>query len=92
MKSLDNFSKTVLTIAFSISMVLCSLSLLIFSFSSVPTATATEFKPETKIPWDDGLRGAVGLGIKDDMGYFVIWGNPNTFYKVDLSKARDWYE
>ena len=63
---------------------------LIFILNSSFTATAADGPADEEI-WDDGLRGAVALGIKDNTGYFVVWGNPNLFYKVELDKAQDWY-
>ena len=58
----------------------------------VTPAHAEEFDLNEKPLWDENLRGGVGLGIKDNTGYFVVWGNPNKFYKVDLTKATDWYD
>ena len=87
-------SSKILTFSFSLSIILCSLSLLIFSIGSLTEAKA-EIKDvqfsKTASPWDDNLRGAVGLGIAKDTAYFVVWGNPNLFYKAAINKAEDWY-
>lgn len=73
-------------------MTLCA-SVLVVSLNWVNIAQADEWNPsaDSKV-WDEGLRGAVGLGIKENHAYFVIWSQPNQFYKVDLAKAKDWYE
>lgn len=83
-----------MAVAFGCSALMLSASALVASIKWVNPAHAEEFDPQKALPrsWDDGLRGAVGLGIKDNSGYFVIWSQPNQFYKVDLSKARDWYD
>lgn len=94
MKTLDPLSKRILIISVSLSMLILSISLLVFTLSTLPTVQAestVEHHERTTPPWDDGLRGAVGLGIVDHTGYFVIWGKPNKLYKVDLANARDWY-
>lgn len=82
--------KQVFTICLGISFVLCSASLVMFSFAHLQQAQAAP-KVEAPKPWDDQLRGGVGLGIADGKGYFVVWGKPNMFYSVDLAKAKDWY-
>lgn len=64
----------------------------LFMMQQIAPAHAEEFDLNAKPLWDDNLRGGVGLGIKNDTGYFVVWGNPNKFYKVDLTKASDWYD
>ena len=96
MKTSDPLASRVFTIAVSISIVLCSLSVLIFSISHNNPVKADNMVPDEKtqleMPWDENLKGAVALGIVNNTGYFVIWGNPeNILYKVDLQKARDWY-
>lgn len=90
------FASKIFTVAVSISIVLCSLSLLLFSINHISAAKAENSgfaeKAACAAPWDEGLKGAVGLGIVNNTGYFIVWGAPsNMFYKVDLSKARDWY-
>jgi hypothetical protein len=90
----DQWSQRILAIAFGCSALLLSASALVASIKWVNPAQADVFDPQSAAPkgWDEGLRGAVGLGIKDNNGYFIIWSQPNQFYKVDLTKARDWYE
>ena len=76
-----------MAVCLGLSMVLCGASLLLFSINHAK-AEAT-VKPA---PWDENVRGAVGLGIDKNTGYFVVFGRPgNAFYKVDLTKAKDWY-
>ncbi len=90
----DQWSQRILAVAFGCSALLLSASALIASIKWVNPAQAEEFDPLAGKAkgWDDGLRGAVGLGIQDNQGYFIIWSQPNQFYKVDLSKARNWYD
>ncbi len=90
----DQWGQRILALTFGGSALLLSVAVLIASIKWVAPAQAEEWVPGAagKAAWDEGLRGAVGLGIKGDQGYFVIWSQPNQFYKVDLSKARDWYE
>jgi hypothetical protein len=82
----DRLSQRILASLLGTSAVIIASAALIFTLNHSFTATAAD-----NPVWDDGLRGAVGLGIKDNTGYFVVWGNPNLFYKVDLNKAQDWY-
>ena len=93
MKTLDPLSKKIFAISISLSIVILSTSLLLFSISSLPTvqAESSDILNNRTAPWDDGLRGAVGLGIISNTGYFVVWGQPNKLYKVDLTDARNWY-
>jgi hypothetical protein len=86
-------SSRIFTVAVSISLVLCSLSLLFFSISVTPTVKAEINSAETlsPAPWDTELRGAVGLGISKDTAYFIVFSQPNRLYKASVSKARDWY-
>ncbi len=96
MKTSDPIASKMLTIAVSISLILCSLSLLIFTIGNVNSVRAensiADEKAQHKTPWDENLKGSVGLGIVNNTGYFVIWGSQNNMlYKVDLTKARDWY-
>jgi len=88
----DAFNKRILTISFGISMVLCSASLLVFSFTYLNAAHAMPKDPVNMAPWDTELRGGVGLGVVKDTGYFVVWAKPNKLYKVDLKSAQDWYQ
>ena len=94
MNNPNYFKSKFFSVALGISMVLCSLSLLVFSISQTPLAKAEAsfVPPSSSAPWDNELRGAVGLGIAKDSAYFVVWGNPNVFYKVSLKAARDWYK
>lgn len=89
----DRWGQRILAVALGCSAIMLSASALVASVKWVNPAQAEEWAPEsTSAAWDDGLRGAVGLGIHQNHGYFIIWSQPNQFYKVDLSKARDWYE
>jgi len=90
----DQWSQRILALTLGGSALLLGVAFLIASIKWVAPAHAGEWIPDAaeKAPWDEGLRGAVGLGIKGDTAYFVIWSQPNQFYKVELSKARDWYE
>jgi len=89
----DPLSQRIVAISLGLSAMMLSASLLIACIHWVGPAQATDWNPNaTPKPWDDALRGAVGLGIKDDHAYFVIWSQPNQFYKVELAKARNWYE
>lgn len=94
MKTLDPLSKSIFTISVSLAILMLSISILLFAISSLPTVQAEAspkmHEPMTS-PWDEALRGAVGLGIVNNTGYFIIWSNPNKLYKVDLANARDWY-
>ena len=80
----------------SISIVLCSLSLLIFSISHTPFVRAETGSIPEKVdhvsPWDPDLRGAAGLGIVNDTAYFVVWATHNTLYKASIRTAKDWYK
>ncbi|MDZ4844269.1 MAG: hypothetical protein SH857_01825 [Chitinophagales bacterium] len=96
MKTSDPLASRILTIAVSISIVFCSLSLLIFSIGSAQAVKAESVvsneKTQHNLPWDETLKGGVGLGTVNNTGYFVVWGTLNNMlYKVDLAKARDWY-
>ena len=86
----DKLSQRILASLLGFSAVILAAAALILSLNTTMTAQAAEEPAEAPI-WDDGLRGAVGLGIQDSTGYFIVWGNPNLFYKVDLNKAKDWY-
>ena len=95
MKTSNSFSSVIFTIAVSISIVLCSASLLIFSISNMPFAKAEANSlpgANHPAPWDNELRGAAGLGILNDTAYFVVWSNPNVLYKAAISTAEDWYK
>lgn len=86
----DKLSQRILATLLGTSTLLFASAALIFTINTSFTATAEDLPNDLEV-WDNGLRGAVGLGIKDSTGYFVIWGSPNKFYKVDLNKAQDWY-
>ncbi|MCF8259125.1 MAG: hypothetical protein K9J06_16340 [Flavobacteriales bacterium] len=89
----DQWGQRILAVAFGCSALMLSASALVASIKWVNPAQAEEWSPEASPKaWDESLRGAVGLGIKENNAYFIIWSQPNQFYKVDLSKARDWYE
>lgn len=89
----DHLSQRILAITIGCSALLVSGALLVISVKWVGTAQAEEWSPQARVaPWDETLRGAVGLGIKDSTAYFVIWSQPNKFYKVELDKATDWFE
>jgi hypothetical protein len=89
----DHVSQRILAVTIGCSALLLSGALFVLSVKWVGTAQAEELVPQAKLtPWDETLRGAVGLGIKDSTAYFVIWSQPNKFYKVDLDKAVDWFE
>jgi len=89
----DQWSQRILAAALGFSAIMLCASALVVSLNWVNMAQADEWNPaaDAKV-WDEGLRGAVGLGIKENYAYFVIWSQPNQFYKVELAKARDWYE
>lgn len=87
----DKLSQRILASLLGVSAIIIASAALIFTLNTSFTATAAGSPTESKV-WDDGLRGAVALGIKDNTGYFVVWGNPNLFYKVELDRAKDWYE
>ncbi len=89
----DLWVKRFLAFSLGSSTLLVSAALLIATVKWAGPVQAEEWDPSaSQRPWDDALRGAVGLGIQDNHAYFVIWSQPNQFYKVDLSKARNWYE
>lgn len=89
----DKWGQRILAFSLGCSALLLSASVLVASVKWVAPVQAEEWNPKAeRAEWDEGLRGAVGLGIKDNNGYFIIWSQPNMFYKVDLSNARDWYE
>ena len=89
----DRWGQRILASALGFSAIMLSASVLVASIKWGSPAQAEEWNPEAAPKsWDEGLRGAVGLGIHQNHGYFIIWSQPNQFYKVDLSKARDWYE
>jgi hypothetical protein len=87
----DKLSQRIIASFLGLSILLVSGALVLFLAQSPFTAQAEELDLSANIAWDESLRGGVGLGIKDNTGYFVVWGNPNQFYKVDLTKATDWY-
>lgn len=87
----DKLSQRILASLLGVSALLIASAAMIFMLNTSFTAKAADQPEEPKI-WDDGLRGAVGLGIQDSTGYFIVWGNPNLFYKVNLNKAQDWYQ
>ncbi|MCF8277333.1 MAG: hypothetical protein K9J17_11430 [Flavobacteriales bacterium] len=87
----DKISQRILASFIGGSTLLLSASLLLFSMQYISTVNAEELDLEGAKMWDQTLRGGVGLGIKDNVGYFVVWGDPNKFYKVELNKATDWY-
>ena len=88
------FSSTILQLSVSFSIVLCSVSLLLFTLNLMPNTKAAPMNltEENVIPWDPDLRGAAGLGIVNDTAYFVVWANPNTLYKASIHSAKDWYK
>lgn len=86
----DKISQRILASLLGLSAIIVAGAALLLTLNSTFTAKAAD-KPEDMKVWDDGLRGAVGLGIQDSTGYFIVWGNPNLFYKVNLNKAKDWY-
>ncbi len=87
----DKISQRILASFIGVATLILSMAVILFVTQRSFTAQAEEFDLETKMDWDSGLRGAVGLGIKDNTAYFVIWGDPNKFYKVELEKATDWF-
>lgn len=87
----DKISQRILASFLGLSIFLCSVAVAVFALQYVGKAQANELNLSENMAWDENLRGGVGLGIEDNVGYFVIWGNPNKFYKVDLEKATDWY-
>lgn len=89
----DVWNQRILTISIACSILLLSGSLFIASVKWSGHLQADVWQPDANATaWDDNLRGAVGLGIHNDFAYFVIWSQPNQFYKVELSKARNWYD
>ncbi|MDX2003497.1 MAG: hypothetical protein SFW35_13765 [Chitinophagales bacterium] len=59
-------------------------------YSIKPAKADTTANPT---PWDDVLRGGVGLGIVKDTAYFVVFTSQgNKFYKAPTDKAVSWYE
>lgn len=86
----DRISERIISICAGISIVILSTALLIHVTGSTSQAHAEEAAKPTSA-WDESLRGGVGLGIQDSTGYFVVWGSPNMFYKVNLKNATDWY-
>ena len=87
----DKISQRIFASFLGCSMFLLSAGLVLLVTQQIIPAQADEFDLSESKMWDETLRGGVGLGIKDNTGYFVVWGNPNRFYKVDLAKADDWY-
>ena len=87
----DKISQRIFATLLGSSAFLLSLSLVVFLTQQIAPAQAEEFNLEGNAEWDQSLRGGVGLGIVDNTGYFVIWGDPNKFYKVELDKATDWF-
>jgi hypothetical protein len=89
----DQWAQRILAISLGCSALLLSASLFVATTGWSGRLQANEWQPDAKTAtWDDNLRGAVGLGIHDNFAYFVIWSQPNQFYKVELSKARNWYD
>lgn len=88
----DKISQRILASFVGGSLFMLSTALVLGLTQQIIPAQADELDLSESKVWDDNLRGGVGLGIKDNTGYFVIWGNPNKFYKVNLSMADDWYE
>ena len=88
----DKISQRILASFIGLSGFLLSAALVVGLTQQIIPAQADEFDLSDSKMWDDNLRGGVGLGIKENVGYFVVWGNPNKFYKVDLTKADDWFE
>lgn len=90
--NIDKISQRILATSLGISAVLLSISCFVYATDEIGMANAEDIsKLELNSDWDDRLRGAVGLGIHDGKGYFVIWSEPNRFYSVELAKAQDWY-
>lgn len=87
----DKISQRILATFLGSSAFLLSVAFVLLLTQQIIPAQAEELDLNTNAAWDENLRGGVGLGIKDNTGYFVVWGNPNQFYKVDLTKATDWY-
>ncbi|MCF8460999.1 MAG: hypothetical protein K9G46_09755 [Flavobacteriales bacterium] len=87
----DKISQRILATFLGCSAFLLSAALVLLLTQQIIPAQADELDLSTNAAWDETLRGGVGLGIKDNTGYFVVWGSPNQFYKVDLTKASDWY-
>lgn len=88
----DKISQRIFASFLGCAMFLLSAAFVLLITQQIIPAQAEELDLNSIAPWDDNLRGGVGLGIQDSVGYFVVWGNPNKFYKVDLTKADDWYE
>jgi hypothetical protein len=87
----DKISQRIFASFLGCSVFLLSGAIVLLMTQQIIPAQAEELDLSTSKMWDETLRGGVGLGIKDNAGYFVVWGNPNKFYKVDLTKADDWY-
>ena len=88
----DKISQRILASFLGCSAFLLSGAFVLFMTQQIIPAHAEELDLSEDKIWDESLRGGVGLGIKDNTGYFVVWGSPNKFYKVDLTKADDWFE
>ncbi len=87
----DKISQRILASFLGGSAFLLSVALVLLLTQQIIPAQAEELDLSKNAAWDETLRGGVGIGIKDNTGYFVVWGSPNQFYKVDLTKATDWY-
>lgn len=87
----DKLSQRILASFIGVSTLVMSIAMLLFVTQQSFTAQAEELDLQKPMDWDEGLRGAAGLGIKDNTAYFVVWSDPNRFYKVNLDKATDWY-
>lgn len=89
---IDKISQRILAASLGISSILLSVSCFVYATDRIGMANAEDIsKLELNADWDAELRGGVGLGIVDGTGYFVVWAQPNKLYKVELSKAQDWY-
>ena len=93
MKNMDLFTKRILTIALALSMVLCSVALVLFSLNFTPKANAAipVMTPENQKP-AGGSPGAVSCaGIQNGFVYYVYNNNEigSIFWKVNVNSFKD---
>lgn len=80
MKNLDVFSRRVLILALSLTMVLCSASLFIRSINSASAAPLPVSANNVKVIPDDVGAGCCGIGISNGNAYFIKYFHDGRYY------------